>query len=409
MHDRPDTRALPSTGNRCRSRTAVGAVCLWVAILAAPAASFANATVYSGVSGSLEPVKTKKVALVTEDLRFRQITDTDWRVNVLYTFENRSGKTLSATVGFPRRLEHTPVQLSPVQSNPHDFIVTIDGEPQPYEVHVQGCVSETGFEVDACDEVVYLFDVEFEAGKPLHMECRYIQAISNVNSLDMWFVDYVLGTGANWKGPIESLKITYELDHSPSGLLRKPLVIFDRVFSDLQDYNMTDALIDMVFEPDAGYPVNACSGTIRMWPEQVPFAYTYSSSASSARLVLEAMKVEPRGDISMAYEPLSLGYADFRSHVCLEESYLDDDALQVEKYLGLVTHLQELGLDEKLTCDYLYRHLLGVGELGGEATAALEDYLGVCSEILDSLFLLPTCLEGPPGPVVQLPADPDWE
>ncbi|MFH1531969.1 MAG: hypothetical protein ABIK09_14680 [Pseudomonadota bacterium] len=192
---------------RSRWFVLIGASALLLA--AAPAA--ANDASFGGCGGILTglegqavcvPVRDEVITLDVVELSFAPVRDkggTWWQVEARYTLHN-TGDRRSAVIGFPVQQGFAPD--SGWDGLPLDYRVTLDGEPlEPavFDVKAEG----QGGAAEAAKRHryshVYLVEVPFGREQRRVLVHRYRLGLTQDN-YGFRAVDYILTTGALWKG-----------------------------------------------------------------------------------------------------------------------------------------------------------------------------------------------------------------
>lgn len=183
------------------------------ALISTPAA--ANDSVYGGCSGAMSgvdgratcvPKKTDQIALIDEKLTITQ-TKKGWDVVALYTLEHTGKAALAVPVGFPVSDPYEPGDEEESETRDTkpplpDYRVFVDGKDLDYTLFFpanQGDDKSKKAAEEFGYDAVYLVDVPFEPGQKRVLEHRYSHAAS-ANSIGLQWVNYILRTGANWKG-----------------------------------------------------------------------------------------------------------------------------------------------------------------------------------------------------------------
>ena len=183
------------------------------ALISTPAS--ANDSVYGGCSGAMSgldgratcvPKKTDQIALIDEKLTITQTTK-GWDVVALYTLEHTGKAALAVPVGFPVSDPYEPGDEEGSETRDTkpplpDYRVFVDGKTLDYTLFFpanQGDDKSKKAAEEFGYDAVYLVDVPFEPGQKRVLEHRYSHAAS-ANSIGLHWVNYILRTGANWKG-----------------------------------------------------------------------------------------------------------------------------------------------------------------------------------------------------------------
>lgn len=199
--------------------------------------AIANDSVASFSAGGIVIGKTDAIAMEKEDLFISED-----KIRVSYIFRNTSNQDITTRVAFPvPEFPENPdgdVSLDIHSQNPMHFWVTIDGKTKKFATEVKkknGNVNMTHY-----------WTQTFPAGKPLAVVHEYNPASGGEaqmyfegedradkiktycidadltkwidknnqpekgSNLSTSYVDYILVTGANWKGPIGKFRLTLQ-------------------------------------------------------------------------------------------------------------------------------------------------------------------------------------------------------
>jgi hypothetical protein len=156
-----------------------------------------GSTVYSMQTDDVRMV-AEKITVTMESLRFVSVVCD-------YTFENVSDKDVTARVGFPA----TPFFAGGEEMEPplENFITFVDGRELPVDVKV----GEDGGDV----MYWYTWDVTFPAKQTIRLRNEY-DTTSSMSYYYYWF-EYILTTGANWRGAIGEavIEVSYSNPEEP--------------------------------------------------------------------------------------------------------------------------------------------------------------------------------------------------
>lgn len=233
---RPLARRLWPRSHHLRLRTrhsALGATALMCALFATSAPVRANDSAAELGAGGLVFVKSEGVVMEREELTISQS-----KVQVAYVFRNDSRADVDTRVAFPvpewDEEDEGDLELDRKGKNPMGFSVIVDGKPVRFETERK----RTGTKV----KVTHHWQQRFPAGKRVTVRHAYtpvagvffgpeqgnplpeldehltkdfcvgpaLLAGMKRKPLVLRSVRYILTTGANWKGPIETFKLVLE-------------------------------------------------------------------------------------------------------------------------------------------------------------------------------------------------------
>ncbi len=168
--------------------------------------TFANDAVFKGNGRNLLPVRETNVQMVSELIYITYGKGLGFQVEVINTFKNW-GKATDLTVGFPFKVYYPGIE--------EDSIGTIRKNYSPdFEVYADGIKLKTrlNYNNNYSDEynVVYLFNLHFDPGETKILRHKYTVG-GTITSTGEWDFEYILKTGALWKGNIESIAIVVEI------------------------------------------------------------------------------------------------------------------------------------------------------------------------------------------------------
>ena len=141
------------------------------------------------------------IRMVSEDLKIQIVDDQTAKVNVLFSFRNE-GKATQVTMAFPESYEMREGKSL------DKFRTWVDGKLVSARRVILSKGDLTDEDVgDRIGKAVWLKKVIFAANQTLSVRVAYEGHLSGNTSGDRTF-SYTLTTGATWKGPIGSCKIT---------------------------------------------------------------------------------------------------------------------------------------------------------------------------------------------------------
>jgi hypothetical protein len=175
---------------------------IWVSMLGVPAT--ADDTIIGGIGGRLVPLNSKHIRLVRERVQVK-LDPQGGLVECLFVFRNE-GPPARVKMGFPQILGQAPLER---------FRCTVDG--RPVRVHHQ-LVKKAG---ESETETVHPYQgwhwwwIQFGRHQTKTVINRYWAEASSDSLGNRWF-DYVLKTGANWKGPIGQAEVEVDVGKMPA-------------------------------------------------------------------------------------------------------------------------------------------------------------------------------------------------
>lgn len=218
-------------------KTSLLYLCSLALLLGFPVSVSANDAVAALGAGGIVIGKTDDIAMEKEDLFISED-----KIRVSYLFRNTSNKDITTRVafpvpGFPEEPE-MDIGLDVHSNNPMGFSVKVDGKKVPFDTEIK--------KHDGNVKVIHHWMQTFPAGESLVVNHEYTPATGG--EAQMWFkedertnkiskyciepdfakwldrmsdswerthitlspryVDYILTTGANWKGPIGKFRLT---------------------------------------------------------------------------------------------------------------------------------------------------------------------------------------------------------
>ncbi|MCA9546897.1 MAG: YARHG domain-containing protein [Myxococcales bacterium] len=187
-------------------------ICLLVLLLAAPA--LANDSEFYGSGADVYPVQNDHIQMARESLHIEQLGPhrqsyvERWGVHVRYEFVNTHSAPVTVQMGFPEHCQRTVDDMEVVAPSCKvpaikDFQAWVDDAKVPVTVKTP---TAAGALPDAGYDRVHTFQVSFKAGERKVVEHRYTHGGRIVSPFHS-AVEYILKTGALWKGPIGELDI----------------------------------------------------------------------------------------------------------------------------------------------------------------------------------------------------------
>lgn len=203
---------------------------LWLALVALPCQ--ANDSAAELAAGGITLVRSDGIAMVSEDL-----TISTELVTVAYVFRNETQAPITTRVAFPvPEWDETydgDINLNRESKNPMDFSVKVEGKPVKFETEIKkkaGMVAVTHHwtqtfpvgdlhvehryrpvrgEFFGPDKAYPNADVEKELHDTYCLGPTLLTATKAKRpQTTMRTVQYILKSGANWKGPIRKFKLT---------------------------------------------------------------------------------------------------------------------------------------------------------------------------------------------------------
>lgn len=160
-----------------------------------------SASLRGGIGGSVYMVQDTEVRMASETIDMA-IHQTFVEFDIRYSFVNESDKTLSVTMGFP---DERGGRMFAGWVN--DFEASVDGVPVSVaftkEDVSKGDAVRRGFQW-------HVYTVEFAPGEKKQVRNTYWTYVTKYRGLHLF--EYVLHTGASWKGNIGDLTINATLD-----------------------------------------------------------------------------------------------------------------------------------------------------------------------------------------------------
>jgi hypothetical protein len=222
----------------------VRALSLLVCLGAAFSASANDSTATLGAGGIVFD-KTDAISMDKEDLFISES-----KIRVAYLFRNTSNKDIRTRVAFPvpefPENSESDVSVDEHSNNPMNFSVKVDGKPVAFDTEIK--------KKNGNVKVTHHWMQTFPAGKTLSVKHEYhpgtggeaqlwfegaeraskiktycidpdfVKWIDKTNNpekgsiLSPRYVDYILTTGANWKGPIGQFRLTLQKEKAEDKL-----------------------------------------------------------------------------------------------------------------------------------------------------------------------------------------------
>ncbi len=144
------------------------------------------------------PINTDKVQMVWEEIKvsLQGVWGRVAYVDCLFEFENISSNTVKATLGFPAEDE--------------SYYYDGGNESLPFhyfQVYVNGKLTKSEYK-----DKFFIWEVTFPPKEKVMIRNKYGASLSFHYYKD-WF-EYIMTTGANWKGPIERATVTVQYKDS---------------------------------------------------------------------------------------------------------------------------------------------------------------------------------------------------
>ncbi len=173
---------------------ALFSVMILLQILTRPAVSGNDTFLYDNGS-AVYPVNTDKVNMVWEEIKVRLEGDRKRyaHVDCLFEFENISSETVVATLGFPTDVEYSYYNTEDENAAPFEF----------FSVYINDNLTKSEYR-----DSFYIWEVTFPPLKKIRIRNTYKSPLS-FSYYNQWF-EYIMTTGANWKGPIQRASVTIE-------------------------------------------------------------------------------------------------------------------------------------------------------------------------------------------------------
>ena len=161
----------------------------------------ANDASFGGRGNTVYPLQNNQIKMVSEKVYVTEVEvkDVGWQVECSFVFHN-TGKETIVQMGFPDARGSGGVWTI------RNFKTYVNGKP----VNVTAKEGEINKELpDLKYEKVFVWDVSFKANETKQLKNTYSFGKS-FSSEDVHWIDYVLKTGALWKGNIGKADITIE-------------------------------------------------------------------------------------------------------------------------------------------------------------------------------------------------------
>lgn len=220
-------------------KTSIFCVCALALLLGVPACVSANDSVAALGAGGIVIGKTDSITMEKEDLFISES-----KIRVSYLFRNTSNQDITTRVAFPvPEFPESPdmdIGLDVNSNNPMGFSVKVDGKKVPFDTEIKkhdgnvkvthhwmqtfpageslivnheytpatGGEAQMWFKEDERERKIRLYCIEPDFAKWLDRMSDNWE--SNRIVLSPRYVDYILTTGANWKGPIGKFRLTIQ-------------------------------------------------------------------------------------------------------------------------------------------------------------------------------------------------------
>jgi hypothetical protein len=167
-------------------------------LVSVPVTLFANDSLVRDTGSAIVPISTDKIRMVSE--RVTVTLKRRPKVRCEFLFENTTDEEITAKVGFPSLEGFNP--LGVVGNSPFsDFVAYVDGKQTPVMLRSEQ-VTETSMEWNQGEERFwYVWDVTFPPNQTLRIINEYETDTFHRGYVPQF--QYILTTGANWKGTIE--------------------------------------------------------------------------------------------------------------------------------------------------------------------------------------------------------------
>lgn len=194
---------------------------LWILaiifILLVPRFSFADDSSWEGDGYTVMPLSNAQIQLVSEKIKITEIysglTSSDfqsqnWLINAELIFKNL-GKSTSIQMGFPIESSEEgdfPQNLKTWVNGVSVTTTIKKGVPNPALAKFKPPIGPFG--------EVYAFNIKFRKGQEIKIKHVYTVG-GYADDEENWNVNYILRTGALWKGPIKDIRIELKADPYP--------------------------------------------------------------------------------------------------------------------------------------------------------------------------------------------------
>lgn len=194
----------------------------WLPVFLMITVLLGNDSVYNGAGTDVKLIRSKNIRMVSDSVLVTMRSKNWFQVTVI-TFLRNEGPQEKVKIGFPVSFNvdislpefhpdsipdsltmiAEPEAISLIQSKIRDFTISVDGQQIPLTVHY------TFDPINVFMEVVFLFELEFDTGQTRRLVHSY-ELMSSGSSIGDWYFEYILKTGALWKGSIANLTIQVE-------------------------------------------------------------------------------------------------------------------------------------------------------------------------------------------------------
>ncbi len=175
---------------------------------------FADDTLMGESGHTVYPVNTDKIRLEYEHVVIKMDGSNDHRnasVKCVFTFENTSAQAIKTKAGFPgNEFRDDPYMGNNAAPNLTLFTAVVEGREKYVDVRREILKEDQYEEEDGRGGITkfavtdyrywYTWDAIFPPGKSINIENTY--SLTPSSDSVQWLIEYVLVTGANWKGNI---------------------------------------------------------------------------------------------------------------------------------------------------------------------------------------------------------------
>lgn len=198
-----------------KSRSFPFVVALLLALFV-PSGILADDSILRDNGYSVYPIDTEAVRMVSEHIKVAvKAKESAAEVRCDFVFENTTGKTVKALVGFPTRVYDPSIDST---REPFSYFESkINGRSVPVRLRKEILTDLRTATDDSYSgeehplRYWYTWEAVFPPHDKLKLHNRYGTVFSVASTGEQWF-EYILTTGANWKGPIERIvvEVSYE-------------------------------------------------------------------------------------------------------------------------------------------------------------------------------------------------------
>lgn len=164
-----------------------------------------DAPVVPAQGGAVRPVHHTDIEMVRERIDIYMKED-HYQVTVEYLFRN-TGASHKVTMGFPNKSNAF------YSSTIRNFSATVDGVAQ--EIHTRPAHPEEKVNEWQARDLYECFDTSFNAGEEKKVTNRYTQHYVHGYDTDWLWLEYILTTGAFWKGRIGTIDVYVHYGSQP--------------------------------------------------------------------------------------------------------------------------------------------------------------------------------------------------